>query len=414
MALTDTWLRSQGKKVDNSEINKADRDGLYARVRDGRIDFYYRGSLAGKRFKMMFGRYPEVSLKEARRRAGEVNEQVRLGIDPRRQAAADKLKSNRRLTFSEMYEIWHERYSSKYKVRHELHRRSYEIYLKDRFGAAYLDEITRLAWTQYLTELSQHMGEIPIRLLSDVRQVYEFAINNGYTDIVNPLVGVQRKTLGIIKRQRTRVFDDNDLRLFYRALNRKQVIKNKIVMELVLFYGARSQELRNARRNWIDLDAMTFTVPWQFHKTGAKTKRSIVRPIIPEMKHLWEEALAFSPSDKFIFTSMKHKTTPTNEPMSESAFEALPFSAHDWMWKNYPQEEWERWSNHDLRRTARTYWSQWGDWATCEKMLGHKLPGEADVYDRHDYVDQMIPIYRSWWYHLKASEGAVQQKLEWH
>ena len=35
-------------------------------------------------------------------------------------------------------------------------------------------------------------------------------------------------------------------------------------------------------------------------------------------------------------------------------------------------------SAYTLRKTARTNFSNFGEWAVCEKMIGHKLPGESD------------------------------------
>ena len=43
-------------------------------------------------------------------------------------------------------------------------------------------------------------------------------------------------------------------------------------------------------------------------------------------------------------------------------------------------------------------------------MLGHKLPGDADVYDTHDYIDKMVPVYKHWWTELERiqyGEGKV-------
>ena len=53
--------------------------------------------------------------------------------------------------------------------------------------------------------------------------------------------------------------------------------------------------------------------------------------------------------------------------------------------------------SYTLRKTARTNFSDFGEWAVCEKMIGHTLPGETDKYDYNTYSDKMRPIYQKWY-----------------
>jgi integrase len=48
------------------------------------------------------------------------------------------------------------------------------------------------------------------------------------------------------------------------------------------------------------------------------------------------------------------------------------------------------WRLHDLRRTARSLMSRAGVISEhAERVMGHKIPGVAGVYDRHHYYDEM-------------------------
>jgi hypothetical protein len=52
------------------------------------------------------------------------------------------------------------------------------------------------------------------------------------------------------------------------------------------------------------------------------------------------------------------------------------------------------WQIHDLRRTARSLMSRAGvTTEVAERMLGHVLPGQQGVYNRHDYRDEMLLAY---------------------
>lgn len=54
-------------------------------------------------------------------------------------------------------------------------------------------------------------------------------------------------------------------------------------------------------------------------------------------------------------------------------------------------------SMHDLRRTARTNFSELTAPHVAETMLGHKLPGVWGVYDKYSYMNEMREAYKKWW-----------------
>jgi len=410
MPISDTWLRKNLGKKEATEKNVTDRDGLTARLRNGKIDFVFRGTHASKRFRMVIGRYPEMSLKDARAKVIDINALLADGIDPRKKKVADKLKNESKLTVSELYTRWYEQYAVLHKKRHNQHRRTFEIYVRPALGNAIVEQVTRSQWVQFFLELSSKVPETTMRAIGDIRQAINHGIDQGIVELErNPLEGVNRRTLGLTKGQINRTLSEDDLRIFYRVLlNKKQIRKNAIMSELMLFYGARSGEIRLVERSDIDLESMTWTIPWTKTKTGHKTHRDLKRPIIPEMKHLWEEALELSQCDQWVFPANRDKIRPgAGSPMSPGAVESLALQMQVWAQRHLKDDQgvqvtWDHWTNHDLRRTARTWWSQWGDWAVCEKMLDHKLPGDADVYDRHDYLEAMTPIYKKWWMTLKA------------
>src|SRR4029077_3859765 len=61
-----------------------------------------------------------------------------------------------------------------------------------------------------------------------------------------------------------------------------------------------------------------------------------------------------------------------------------------------PSAELERWTIHDLRRTARTLLSRAGVSADiAERCLGHVIPGVRGIYDRHRYRDEMLHAFEA-------------------
>lgn len=41
----------------------------------------------------------------------------------------------------------------------------------------------------------------------------------------------------------------------------------------------------------------------------------------------------------------------------------------------------------------------------CELMLGHRLPGMWQIYDKYDYLDEQAEVYRAWWKRLTEILG---------
>lgn len=415
--LTDTWLRKNNGRITEKEEIKTDRDGLAARLRGGKISWTFRATLkTGERIKLTFGFYPGMSLGEAREKVVEFKAQVDQGEDPRKIRAAQIQKTSTEQTVDQLYRYWFDNYCIKRKKNAEQHRRTYEIHIQQKFGGILYRDLQRRALVRHLIEMSADYSAVVERALIDLKQAFTYALDHALTDKPNILDGVGAMTLGITKRQETRTLSEQEIRFFFQALDQSDMAeKNKIFMKLLIFYGCRSAELRQTELGWLDFEKGVWSVPPEFHKTGQKTKRALERPIIPEIETLWRRAIEISGSDRFVFTSLKNRKDATENVMSKASAEDLPASLMRWALLNMRDSDsrplvWDHWSNHDLRRTARTAWSQWGDWSTCEKMLGHKLPGESDVYDRFNYIPQMVPIYKQWWAYLQATaygEGKV-------
>lgn len=417
--ITDTWLRANRSKLKEKEVTKADINGLYARLRNGKITFMFRGTIkAGDRIKVKLGDYPGLSLNEARAEALKLRDQINEGHDPRKLRSAILQQNANAQTIDELYRAWYQHHAIKNLKNHHQHLRSYEIHLQGRIGNLYAKEIVTAQWVDELAAINDSVPHTADRLRSDFTAAYELAISQGRLQQANPLASVTRKVLGFQGQDGTRVLSNDEIELFYDVLNNgvNWSVKNRNFMELLLFYGCRSSELRETQREWLDFDAMTWTVPPEAHKTGKKNSRHnsrnktdqpIVRPILPEMRYLWDECLAHSKSRNFLFVS-ERDNTPDAGPMSKGAPLALPKAMIHYALNHKTDDDgrpfvWERWSNHDLRRTARTHWS--GSWEVREKMLGHKLPGVGGIYDHNQYTREMIPIYKKWWYHLKALEN---------
>lgn len=412
--LTDTWLRNYNGKQTEKEITKSDGNGLEARLRRGTISFIYRPRLkTGERIKMTLGRYPDMSLAKAREKASSYRSVVQSGGDPRKTKQADIIKQTQEPTLDDVYSYWHEYYCKPKRDNHAATKKNYQRHIGEKYGKLYYRDLSRYDIVQHLMGKAATIPSMTQRVLAELKQAINYCIDHDYLQHDNIIGTLEASHLGIQRKKGQRRLNEAEIKQVLEASERYHWHeRNKIIVKLLLFYGCRSGELRQTRHSWIDFKRNLWVIPAQYHKTGEQTGLPLIRPITPEAKVLWERAIELSPSGEYVFTNMRAKGDLTETPMTKGAMLHISVSLCRWLNRQDP-EEWPRmeaFSNHDLRRTARTFWSSFGEWAVCEKMMGHKIPGDADVYDGYDYADKMLPVYKWWWSKLEAiqyGEGKV-------
>lgn len=167
-----------------------------------------------------------------------------------------------------------------------------------------------------------------------------------------------------------RSLSDEEIRLVWLAINESRMAaKNKLYLKLCLVLACRNGELRLSKKEHFDLNEMVWTVPPENHKLGKSSNKPLLRPIIPAVKVLIEEAIDLSGKGDYLFNN-----SGTNEPMGQSAPLQLPYNIMQWL-RRHKDYEMKHWSVHDLRKTARTNLSSLTEPHIAEIMLGHRLPG---------------------------------------
>ena len=306
MALTDKWLKSHLNKPQGKRFEKAHREGLSVRVSlTGAITFQYRYYLRDlkKYDRATIGYYPEMSLAAATAELPRLKVMLAEGKNPKLELASSRIYEAEKLTLDQLFEKWYLASCSKKKKAHKEHYRTYEIHVKPKLGKLIAENITRPVFLELLNPLISVYPSIAERIIINLRQMYEWARIQQVAD-ADPLRDITAKKVGIASGQDTRFFSEKELEWFFTALNNTRIEeKNKIYIELSLHYACRPSELRLAEISHVNLDFGLWTVPWENHKIGKRTKQPIVRPIIPSIKKLWKRAIELSGSNKWIFTN---------------------------------------------------------------------------------------------------------------
>jgi len=392
MALSDAWLKANNNKDRDKTEVRTDRDGLSARVSPkGKITFQLRYRYDSKARRLDLGTYPLLGLKDAREQAQRLKAELEQGYDPRMVRLLEKQAIIEADSFEDLFRQWYEAYCKPNKAGHAEILRSFEIYAFPRVGKFPAGKISLHEWLDILEPLAKKVPSISERLLVNSKQAYKWAVKRRLVE-ANPLADINaHEDLRVTKGVGTRSLSDKEVAYLWQPLElSRMAAKNKLFVKLCLIYGCRNGELRVSEKKHFDLDEMVWSVPPENHKMGKLTKRPLLRPITEDIEPLIRSVIALSGPGKYMFNN-----SGTSEPMGRSSPLQLPYNLMQWL-RKHEKYEMEHWSIHDLRKTARTNFSKLTEPHVAELMLGHKMPGEWEVYDHHHYLEEKTAAYSAW------------------
>ncbi|EAO0751171.1 tyrosine-type recombinase/integrase [Salmonella enterica] len=397
MALSDTWLRSVTGKERDKIMVKSDRDGLSVRVSPkGRVVFQYRYQWAGKGERIDIGTYPATGLKDARDEVVRLRGELEANRNPKLVRLVEKRKVTGALTVEVVIRTWFDVYCLKNKKGADQIIRSFEIHLFPRIGGMPHDAASLHDWLEVLEPLSVKLPGIADRLLVNAKQAHVWAYKRKLVEN-RPLSDITSKDMDIRKGQGERFLSHDEIRILYAAIEGSRMVpKYRAFIKLLLHFGCRSAELISARVEDFDFVDKIWTVPAERHKTGAITGKPLKRPIIKPTEELIKYVISMNNGSNMLFTK-----EGSREPVGRSSLQSLPYNLMQYSWRRLGYQ-FPHWSLHDLRRTARTNFSDLTEPHIAEIMLGHKLPGIWQVYDKSDYLEEQRKAYQSWWERVES------------
>src|ERR1035437_937223 len=260
MALTDT--RIKGLDTPAKKMQVADGGGLSLDLHpSGKKSWLYRYRLNGKYGRVSLGRYPDLSLKAARKKRDEMAGQVATDHDPARRKRGDRLGYAPDSTVEE----FGERYYAEQVVttwKSPIHIRRYlDNDVFPALGRKPLSSVTAID-VQAIVYRKRDQGRIPaaMQLRGVVKRMFEYAIELQLVT-VNPAAMVATRYIGRT-RSRSRVLTPPELRLYLRTVYASNMRRQfKLALHLILLTLSRKSELLLARWKDVDLEAAEWVVP---------------------------------------------------------------------------------------------------------------------------------------------------------
>lgn len=407
--LTDAKLKSlyAAPPAERLELNDGTISGLLLRVGPrgrptwtlrytvkGRGGVTERGKkLAGRKFyRITLGEYPALSLLKARAQAANMLAEADNGINPvERLASVATVKRGTIAELSEAFLEHHCRGRLRSADKAEWIMRDYVV---PKFGDYAPKQVTRRDIINYLDELKKRASKTATM---DTRKwlsvFFNWALEREYVDF-NPVSGIRSP---VKSKPRERVLSIEEARAVWKTAQAEPFPSGSLIC-LLMLTGARLREIGHSQIGWLDRANACLDIPGEAYKTGDPT----VIPLIPEAMEIYERIPKPPKGDYLISSNGGKRPVWTATP---EALTRIRQGAEAQLGRKI-----ERWTIHDLRRTAATHMARLGvDEIVVERVLGHRIGGVKAVYNRYRYIDEKRAALKLWAAELlaKPAEAAA-------
>lgn len=334
--------------------------------------------------RLTIGRYPALSLSEARVKAMDALNKVAHGTDPR----PAKSKEGSGYRFSDAVDTFVRLHCERHN--RAITRRDTERILKNRFvsrwGKRGVGEISRADVLKVLDGIMQEgMPSAANHALAAIRKFFNWCIERGLID-QSPASGIKKPAKD---KSCDRVLDASEVKSVWRASGMLAYPSEQIV-KLLMLTAQRRNEVANMRWAHINLAEKCWSLPSAFTKNNRAHLVPLTKGAI--------EILTSMPklSDDLVFPSRRLQETCFSDfSRLKSRLDAA--------------SEVRGWTLHDLRRTAATHMASMGIGPhVIERILNHAtgtLGGVAGIYNRFEYLPEMRSALEVWAGFIKKATG---------
>jgi integrase len=389
-SLTDVLIRQlrarEGERVEAWDDKVS---GLGIRVSPaGTKSFVLLYRLNGQSKRMTLGRYPILSLADARRMASEALFKITHGENPQAEKEAARTFPRFDDTLDEFVRLHCNRQNR------EATARETERLLRARF---------LLPWaTRDIRTITKHDVLVVLDAIVEdgkpsaanhafaaVRKMFSWCLQRGIVD-ASPCAGIGAPSAA---KERDRVLDADELVAVWMAADATGYPYGSIVKLLVLTAQRRSEV---TAMRWPEIDAVNQI--WALPPERTKNARAHQVPLPPLAQALIAELPRLNAT--YVFPARG------NDAESFSGFSKLKRKLDE-------VSKVTNWTLHDLRRTTATGLAQLGVAPhVVEKLLNHStgtFGGVAGIYNRFQYVPEMREALSKWETHLQALVAAKSE-----
>ncbi len=389
--LSDTEIRNAKPK--EKEYPLSDGDGLSIVVTSNGGKwwrFNYVSPISGKRNRISFGTYPDVTLLKARELRAKVRQEIQNGVDPsqerkaakeaKKQSASEEIK-----TFEKLFYTWIE--DKREKIAETTYikiRRTFEKYFIPFIGNRQIEEISNKEYKELILKMSDRGLKSYAYKAKGMLQGFLNYLDE--KDIITAPSLIMTNTLPKPKQTNyANIVEQKELGELLRAIDNYQGdISTKYALKLLPLVFVRPANIRFMEWNEIDFEKAIWRIPAEKMKMDSPH----IVPLSAQAIEILQEIRQFNGDYKLVFTS----PTSTIKPLSENTLnQAL-------MRMGYKDRQVSHGFRHTASTTLHEHISTHGFHSeVIERQLAHaERNGVKAAYNHAEYIKERTELMQ-WW-----------------
>ncbi len=373
-------------RAKNMEAGKyADGQGLWLfKSRKEAGKWILRLVISGKRREMGLGRWPDVSIGEARRRAEDARRQLRDGVDPIEARAKQKVRVER-ITLGEAVEGCFEARQAQLKSDGKAGRwlSPLTVHILPKFGSTPVEDIDQHVLKRALEPIWHQKPDTARKAMNRLNLTLKHAAALG----LDVDLQATMKARALLGKRRHEVHHIPSLAYaqtpaFYQSLQSSELV-SVLALRFLILTAARTSEVRFASLGEID-DGV-----WHLPASRTKTGKEHRVPLSSEALEVLSQAESTTGGGLMMFLSPRGKAlsdAAISRYMQRAGLEARP---------------------HGFRATFRTWVEETTDtpYEVKESALGHQVDsGVERAYQRSDRLEKRAVLMSQWAEYLTKSK----------
>ena len=314
MLLNDKKIKAllpSDKCTPNKPDKVSDGNGLQLWVRTtGSKTWVLDYRLNGKRQNLVIGKYPAMSLQQARLKNNEVRELIKQGIDPKAQKYTTVDSGINQ--FANLAQQWHDK--RKTTIKAGTFSRDYSLYerdIKPFIGDKDITTITPLEILDIAHRIENRgAGDMARRAIGQIGQVFTYAMRLGIVTY-NPTYKLSQALTPRQQKNFARITINQLPQLLSDIDSYKGDPLTKLGFYLLAYTFVRTNELRFMQWNEVDWQAKLWRIPAE----RMKMNRPHIVPLAPQVLDILKQIKDFGLSDTYVFFNSSRQ-----QPYSENVF----------------------------------------------------------------------------------------------
>lgn len=383
-------------KATGKTFKLSDGGGLYLEVTPKGAKLWrmkYRKA-DGKENRLSFGKYPDVSLKDARDQRDAARKLIATGKDPAEQREETKQKTIEAMgnTFEKVAREWHHTRLSSWSestARETINRLEKDIFPE--IGQLPIAKITHKHVIDALRKVENRgAAEVAHRLKATCARVFSYANQIGI-DNKNPAADL-KEVLKPVKSKHFPAISPDELPTFLATLKENHArlyYPTRIAIHLMMLIFVRSSELRTTPWSEIDLETGEWIIPWQRMKMGKRvtnpdqTNHHVC--LSRQGLELLRELHKFTGGSKYLFPNQRDHEKPMSGDAIRMALNRMGYEG--------------KMTTHGFRALAMTTLKEKLGYRheIVDRQLAHAHEDKvASAYDRAKFIEERKKMMQHW------------------